>query len=120
MPGEVSCPSCGHINRPDRRHCTACGTKLAAACPRCGFQSAPGEKFCGGCGTSLTPETVRSEPAPVTATTPSAVGGGRYHVRRLVGPGGEKRVYVAHHTRLEPGLPLPPGQTHRLDHAHLG
>src|SRR5215472_4929287 len=81
MTGEVSCPSCGHTNRPDRRHCTACGTKLAAACPRCGFPAEPGEQFCGGCGASLAAEPVRTEPAPVTAATPSALGGGRYHVR---------------------------------------
>src|SRR5262249_26856065 len=119
MPGEVSCPSCGHNNRPDRRHCTACGTKLAAACPRCGFQSEPGEKFCGGCGASLASGPVRSEPAPVKAATPSALRDGRYHVRRFVGEGAKKRVYVAHDTRLERDVAIALIKTDGLDEAGL-
>src|SRR5262249_36489208 len=114
MPGEVSCPSCGHGNRPDRRHCTACGTKLAAACPRCGLQSEPGEKFCGGCGASLA-----AEPAPATAGAAAALGGGRYHVRRFVGEGGKKRVYVAHDTRLERDVAIALIKTDGLDEAGL-
>src|SRR5215831_17984943 len=119
MPGEVSCPSCGHGNRPDRRHCTECGTKVAAACPRCGFHSEPGEKFCGGCGASLAPEPVRTEPAPATGAAPTVLGGGRYHVRRFVGEGGKKRVYVAHDTRLERDVAIALIKTDGLDEAGL-
>src|SRR5262245_59660777 len=119
MSGEVSCPSCGHGNRSDRRHCTACGAKLAAACPRCGFQSEPGEKFCGGCGASLAAEPVRTEPAPATEAAPAALGGGRYHVRRFIGEGGKKRVYVAHHTRLYRDVAIALVKTEGLDEAGL-
>jgi hypothetical protein len=119
MSGKVSCPSCGHGNRPDRRHCTACGTKLAKACPRCGFHSEPGEKFCGGCGASLASEPLRIAPATAAAATPSALGGGRYHVRRFVGEGGKKRVYVAHDTRLERDVAIALIKTDGLDGAGL-
>ena len=49
----ITCPSCGHGNRPDRRYCGECGAQLATACGTCGRRNEPGEKFCGNCGTSL-------------------------------------------------------------------
>src|SRR5262245_65239628 len=52
QPG-ISCPSCGHANRPDRRFCTECGRRLGRACAACGTTTEAEEKFCGNCGAPL-------------------------------------------------------------------
>jgi predicted nucleic acid-binding Zn ribbon protein len=49
----ISCPSCGHANRPDRRFCTECGRRLGRACAACGTPIEAEEKFCGNCGAPL-------------------------------------------------------------------
>jgi double zinc ribbon protein len=49
QPG-ISCLSCGHANRPDRRFCTECGRRLGRACVACGSTTEVEEKFCGNCG----------------------------------------------------------------------
>jgi hypothetical protein len=49
QPG-ISCPSCGHANRPDRRFCTKCGRRLGRACASCGTLIEEEENFCGHCG----------------------------------------------------------------------
>ena len=56
----ISCPSCGHANRPDRRFCTECGRRLGRACAGCGTTTEAEEKFCGNCGEPL------GEPAAAT------------------------------------------------------
>ncbi len=63
----MRCPSCHHDNRPDRRFCTQCGTKLATGCPSCGAPIEVGEKFCGGCGAALTIGGRTTTPAPAHA-----------------------------------------------------
>jgi len=66
QPG-ISCPSCGHGNRPDRRFCTACGARLGRSCAACGTPADAGEKFCGNCGAPLT--VAPPEVAEKTAAT---------------------------------------------------
>ena len=63
----MRCPSCHHDNRPDRRFCTQCGTRLATGCPSCGAPIEVGEKFCGGCGAALTIGGQTTPPSPVRA-----------------------------------------------------
>src|SRR5262249_6839810 len=63
QPG-ILCPSCDHRNRPERRFCAKCGSRLGAVCASCGTQNDPDEHFCGRCGAAL-PEV--SPPAPVSA-----------------------------------------------------
>jgi len=66
---EIPCPSCGYRNRPDRRFCTECGTRLGRACASCGASAEPGEKFCGNCGTSFPGATTsRPETSPAAYT----------------------------------------------------
>jgi class 3 adenylate cyclase len=49
----ISCPSCHHANRPGRRFCAKCGSRLGDVCVACGTQNEAGEDFCGGCGERL-------------------------------------------------------------------
>jgi class 3 adenylate cyclase len=51
------CPLCGNPNRPTRRFCTGCGTRLPATCHACGGAVEAGERFCGDCGVPLAGET---------------------------------------------------------------
>ena len=46
--GMTRCLSCGHTNRPDRRFCAECETRLSLACAACGATNEPGEKLPGG------------------------------------------------------------------------
>src|SRR5262245_41737394 len=51
--GSLRCPSCGHGNRRDGRHCTECGARLPLSCPSCGAPCETGMNFCGLCGARL-------------------------------------------------------------------
>src|SRR5204863_7387443 len=59
---DVTCPTCGTVNRPGRKFCTECGSPLALACPECGAAYEAGDRFCGDCGFKL----ADAEPAPAT------------------------------------------------------
>src|SRR5262249_58824189 len=73
----------------------------------------------GGGGASRAGGRVRPERAPATEAAPAALGGGRYHVRRFIGEGGKKRVYVAHDTRLDRDVAIALVKTEGLDEAGL-
>ena len=52
----MTCPSCGHENKPDAGFCTACGSPLerrALTCASCGHENEPDASFCASCGESL-------------------------------------------------------------------
>src|SRR5262245_39832479 len=67
----MRCPSCGNENREGARFCDSCGTEL--------IEPAPGR-----------PQSIESLPADV----PTEIAG-RYQVRRFLGQGGRKRVYLS-------------------------
>src|SRR5262245_34814425 len=66
--GAHHCPSCGHGNRPDRRFCTECGSRLGHRCGACGAAVELSEKFCGGCGAAVTAALALVEKSPATYT----------------------------------------------------
>ncbi len=68
----MRCPSCGNENREGARFCDNCGTELAAE--------------------SVAPQAPLAEPLPADVPTEIA---GRYRVRRFLGQGGRKRVYLS-------------------------
>ncbi len=87
-------------------------------CGACGSANQPGEQFCGQCGAALArvPPAAPTPPAPVL---PATLGGGRYQVRRLLGEGGKKRVYLATDTRLERDVAVSVIRAEGLDEAGI-
>ncbi|MGH7895433.1 MAG: serine/threonine-protein kinase, partial [Candidatus Binatia bacterium] len=110
----MECTACRCANRAGAAFCSGCGMPLGRRCPHCGADVHASARFCDGCGRSL------ELPSPSAGTpAPSALGGGRYLVRRLLGEGAKKRVYLAHDTRLERDVALAVIKTEGLDDAGL-
>jgi len=86
---------------------------MEVACPQCGSASQPGSKFCDECGYTL------AEPAPPPSVPPSpeptSFAGGRYQVKRFLGEGGKKKVYLAHDTVLDRDVAFALLKTEKLD-----
>jgi len=119
----VLCPSCGQENPEGSTFCGYCGGSLASEqpCPSCGRTNPPGLRFCRGCGTSLTPSppparTPTPEPSPAPPTSFAA---DRYQIKRFLGEGGRKRVYLAHDTRLDRDVAFSLIKTEGLDASGL-
>jgi eukaryotic-like serine/threonine-protein kinase len=72
----------------------------AMRCPSCGNENREGARFCDNCGHELIPEAAAPEAPqiePLPEDVPSEIAG-RYRVRRFLGEGGRKRVYLSDDT----------------------
>jgi tetratricopeptide (TPR) repeat protein len=110
----MKCPTCGYENREGARFCGECGHSFAAenTCPRCGHANLQGNKFCDKCGHSLV------EPAPETPSPspmPRSFANGRYQVKKFLGEGGKKKVYLVHDKVLERDVVFALIKTEKLD-----
>ena len=115
------CPSCGHENRAGRKFCSECALPMEIRCPSCEAINEPGEKFCGECATPL----IGSAPAPSVPSLvqesppvlPTSFANGCYEVKRFLGEGGKKKVYLAHDTTLDRDVAFALIKTDGLDDA---
>ena len=49
----MKCPQCSFENKPNKKFCTKCGSKIALKCPNCDTEIEAGDDFCGECGQNL-------------------------------------------------------------------
>jgi len=112
----MKCPQCQTRNSDSAKFCTACGQQLQTelACPQCHHANKPTAKFCEECGyvlAELTPATAPPSPAP------TSFAGGRYQVKKFLGEGGKKKVYLVHDTLLDRDVAFALIKTEKLDDA---
>jgi len=112
----MKCPKCGYENREGAAFCGGCGQSFIAekTCPQCGHANPQGNKFCDKCGHSLV------EPAPETlppSPIPTSFANGRYQVKKFLGEGGKKKVYLVRDTLLDRDVAFALIKTEKLDDA---
>jgi len=97
-----------------------CGARLLAdvpsECPACGAKLPPIEaKFCFRCGHPLGHPAPQTPPPP--SPEPTSFANGRYQVKKFLGEGGKKKVYLVHDTLLDRDVALALIKTEKLDNA---
>lgn len=112
----MKCPQCQTENSDSAKFCTGCGQQLQGemACPQCHHTNKPTAKFCEECGhvlAKLTPTTAPHSPKPTSFAN------GRYQVKKFLGEGGKKKVYLVHDTLLDRDVAFALIKTEKLDDA---
>jgi tetratricopeptide (TPR) repeat protein len=83
-------------------------------CSQCHHTNKPTAKFCEECGhvlVELAPET------PPPSQMPTSFTNGRYQVKKFLGEGGKKKVYLVHDTLLDRDVAFALIKTEKLDEA---
>jgi tetratricopeptide (TPR) repeat protein/archaellum biogenesis ATPase FlaH len=113
----MKCPKCGTENPEDSGFCRGCGQSLQTEleCPQCGHINLRDSKFCNKCGRSLV-EAV-SHPTVSPSPEPTSFASGRYQVKKFLGEGGKKKVYLVHDTLLDRDVAFALIKTEKLDAA---
>jgi predicted ATPase/class 3 adenylate cyclase len=97
----------------------SCAAALKRVCASCGAEAPPEARFCISCAAPFeAPPPPTPAPTP-TPTIPTAFAAGRYQVKRFLGEGGKKRVYLAHDTRLDRDVAFSLIKTEGLDASGL-
>src|SRR5438034_10085615 len=112
------CPACGHENPDTARFCRRCGASLEpqVKCPACGGWCRPGDLFCMACGAPVGNAATAPPPRPATAPSePTSFCDGRYQVKKFLGEGGKKRVYLCRDAKLERDVAFSLIKTEGLD-----
>ena len=109
----MKCQSCHTDNPEDSEFCRECGQplRLEIICQRCGHSNLQGSKFCNKCGHSLAEPT----PSKPTPTEPTSFANGRYKVKKKLGEGGKKKVYLVTDTVLDRDVAFNLIKTENLD-----
>jgi hypothetical protein len=119
----MECVHCRTENSEKAKFCHGCGRSLQqeVVCSQCGNKNIPGARFCEECGRPLISEMpTQSTQAPYipekrVAPEPASFAGGRYQVRKLLGEGGKKKVYLARDTVLDRDIAFARIKTEKLD-----
>ena len=119
----MKCPKCQAENADSDRFCTSCGQPLEIdlVCPQCHHVNKSTARFCGKCGQPLVSEPATQTPTTTAPPSPSPVptsfANGRYQVKKFLGEGGKKKVYLAHDTVLDRDVAFALIKTEKLDAA---
>ena len=111
----MKCPKCRTDNRDDAQYCKKCGQSLGAelVCKNCQHPNSPDSAFCDKCGQPLVAGPSAS--ATPSSPTPASFGKGRYQVKKFLGEGGKKKVYLVHDKVLDRDVAFALIKTERLD-----
>jgi tetratricopeptide (TPR) repeat protein len=111
----MKCPQCQTENSDSAKFCTACGQQLQTemVCPQCHHTNKPTAKFCEECGRAL----AESVPTPPPSPEPTSFANGRYQVKKFLGEGGKKKVYLVHDILLDRDVAFALIKTEKLDDA---
>ncbi|MBN2075553.1 MAG: protein kinase [Dehalococcoidales bacterium] len=120
----MKCLHCQADNPENSEFCRKCGKplKVESTCPQCGHTNLPDSVFCNKCGYSLTEPTPMtqkelspSEPVRTTIEEPISFVDGRYQVKKKLGEGGKKKVYLVHDKKLDRDVAFALIKTENLD-----
>jgi tetratricopeptide (TPR) repeat protein/archaellum biogenesis ATPase FlaH len=111
----MKCPHCQAELPDNSKFCGVCGRSLSTEvkCSKCGHVNPADYKYCLQCGGALTEKA--PEPAGPPTTQPASFAGGRYQVKKYLGEGGKKKVYLAHDTRLDRDVAFALIKTEKID-----
>jgi tetratricopeptide (TPR) repeat protein len=116
----MKCPNCQTENADSAKFCIACGQPLQVdlICSRCRHNNKLTAKFCEECGQPLG-KLQTLQPAPAAPSPPSPIPtsfvNGRYQVKKFLGEGGKKKVYLVHDTLIDRDVAFALIKTEKLD-----
>jgi tetratricopeptide (TPR) repeat protein/ribosomal protein L40E len=115
----MKCLNCQADNPDNAKFCKGCGQSLQAEviCDRCQYRNTPDSKFCVQCGQSLVIEPESAVAAVPPSALPTSFARGRYQVKKFLGEGGKKKVYLTHDTLLDRDVAFALIKTEKLDDA---
>jgi eukaryotic-like serine/threonine-protein kinase len=114
----MKCTKCNTENSDSAKFCRKCGQSSLTAleCSYCHHTNKLDSEFCEECGKALTPLTpplVQAAPTP----DPTSFVDGRYQVKKFLGEGGKKKVYLAYDTVLDRDVAFALIKIEKLDDA---
>ena len=90
------CQSCGKENLDTAHFCRACGQAIERLCSQCGNVLDIDDAFCQVCGTKVKGPVPVPLSGTLSAERPALFASSRYQVKKLLGEGAKKQVYLAH------------------------
>ncbi|HEY93899.1 MAG TPA: protein kinase [Dehalococcoidia bacterium] len=113
----MKCPYCQAENVDTAKFCIECGKQLniESICPNCQHTNKATAKFCEECGHSLTGSTPIVAKEEAKYSEPTSFLNDRYQVKKKLGEGGKKKVYLVHDKKLDRDAAFALIKTENLD-----